>query len=295
MPTPTLLMPMPRGIPTYSSRHGAYVCRPGLLPVFQIHNDWDLFWITQGEATWELKDGRKLVAGKDQFALLPPFVAAMIDETKAQLKFYYCHFNFRLAPTHLMEAAKRNIDGPGEDVLLPLTFDCAKAPGVVRVYRAINRLNSQTITPWLLERSIIDLVSELALFAQQRSEGEGGGTLFNPASQADPRVSAVCKRIDADPVQAWRVTDLADSVGLSAGRLHSLFRRVTGRSLKHYIVRARLERALKLLKERSDGRLPSIKEISGACGFSSQHFFSRQFKAFFRVTPLAYRDGATLV
>ncbi|MBA3708736.1 MAG: helix-turn-helix transcriptional regulator, partial [Planctomycetes bacterium] len=99
--------------------------------------------------------------------------------------------------------------------------------------------------------------------------------------------------IDGDPIRTWRVSTLAASVELSPGRLNALFRDATGMSLKHFIVTARLRHSLLLLKQDADGRMPTVKEVSDACGFSSQHFFSRQFSACFGLGPLAYRNGGT--
>ncbi|MDD2710888.1 MAG: helix-turn-helix domain-containing protein [Verrucomicrobiae bacterium] len=81
-------------------------------------------------------------------------------------------------------------------------------------------------------------------------------------------------------------------MGLSAGHLHHLCRESLGTNLKSYIIEARLRKALGLLKESSGERRLSIKEISAACGFSSQHLFARQFKKFFHITPLACRNNA---
>ena len=65
------------GIPTYTGRQGRYVWQPGKKPQLLLHNDWDVFWVQQGEATWELRDGRKYSAGVDEFAILPPFVPSI--------------------------------------------------------------------------------------------------------------------------------------------------------------------------------------------------------------------------
>jgi AraC-like DNA-binding protein len=100
--------------------------------------------------------------------------------------------------------------------------------------------------------------------------------------------------IESDPLRLWRVSELARHVGLSSGHLHSLCRAVLGKSLKRLIVEARLRRGIHLLKQRSDGTVPSVKEVSRACGFSTQHFFSRQFKKYFHLSPTAYRDGSEL-
>jgi AraC-like DNA-binding protein len=286
-----LLAPLPRGVPTYSSRHGHYLWRPGTEPVLQIHDDWDIFWIRRGAAAWTFQDGRQMAAGRDDFAILPPFVPAVIRETKSQLAFQYCHFNFRMPP-QVGDQLEPHFMGPGPEVRLPLTFSRAQAPLVWRAYEALTRIEATQSKPWRLESAVIDLVGELASFARTRTNS--GGVLLKASTRLDPRIARIIQRIESEPAFAWRISDLAASIGLSPGRLHSLFRSNHGMSLKRHIVQTRLRLALKLLKERPDGKPPTVKDASIACGFSSQHFFSRQFSAFFRVSPLAYRNGQSI-
>jgi AraC-like DNA-binding protein len=289
------VIPMPAGIPTFSQRFGHYIWKPGTAPVLLLHNDFDIFWVTRGQATWELRDGSALVASKDQFAILPPYVASMIHESRPTLNFWYCHFSFRLVAPRLTPELKSDCIGPGAQALVPLTFTRREAPEVWSAYRALTRVNlKETNVPWRIERSILNLVTALAVFARRRTLARRPGRLFEPASQQDPRIAELCSRINLNPEKQWRVAELAESVGLSAGRLHALCTRVLGKNLKTYIIDARLQRALKLLKEHPEGYRPSIKEVSAQCGFSSQHLFSRQFKAAFRISPIAYRNGATL-
>jgi AraC-like DNA-binding protein len=295
MKEPPYLVRFASGIPTYTSRYGRYVWMPGTPPALLLHNDWDVFWVKQGAAKWEFRDGRTVTAGVDEFAILPPFVPAVITETKAQLVFQYCHFSLRVVPDYLPPKLKEHFQGPGKAALLPLSFSKREAPEIHRAYANIDRINENLDrAPWRLESATIELVSALTDYGLRRTEKGAPGILIEPVEHPDTRVARLCRMIDADPVKPWRVTEMASSVGLSGGRLHSLFRRVMGHSVKGYIVRARLHRALHLLREQPEGRLPSIKEVSGKCGFTSQHFFSRQFKAHFRITPLQYRSGAAL-
>ncbi len=110
----------------------------------------------------------------------------------------------------------------------------------------------------------------------------------------DPRVLAVKARIDADPSRQWSVATLAASIGISPTRLHILFHSATGRSTKTYIIQCRLEFALRLLAESANTRSRSIAAVAESCGFASQHFFSRQFRAHFGLSPRTYRDGVAV-
>lgn len=88
------------------------------------------------------------------------------------------------------------------------------------------------------------------------------------------------------------LSDMDLSVGLLAEWLHCspdylshLFKSATGESLSAFITRKRLERADDLLRTTA----LSVKEISWACGFSYESYFTRKFKERFGVTPMAHR------
>ena len=81
------------------------------------------------------------------------------------------------------------------------------------------------------------------------------------------------------------VRQLAEQAGCTADYLSNLFSISTGEHLSAYINRLRVERAVHLLRE---SRLAG-KEIAWACGFSSQSYFIRAFRAHFGQTPKAWR------
>jgi AraC-like DNA-binding protein len=282
------LLRLPQGIPTCSSRHGIFVWPRGLAPTSLLSDDYDLFWVTRGSATLELTGGTVLRASTDQLMILPPLVSGIINEAEAPLSFHYFHFDFRSALRKQWATPP-----PPRKVTVPMMFSRQQAPGVARALRAVSRLDrSRPGADWQLEQLTIDMITELARFGERRGR-KAGDRLFHSPELGDPRVAALCQRIQQDPARSWSVTDLAESVGLSPSRLHALCRQMLGRSLKSHIVRTRLQRALLLLREQENER-PSVKEVSIACGFSSQHFFSRQFKAMFKVTPIEFRDGSAL-
>jgi AraC-like DNA-binding protein len=286
---PLMTAALPAGIATYSLRHGFYRWKPGNKPVTQLYPDWDIFWVRSGEAQWEFSSGRRIVARKDQFVILPPSVAAVVSESRPPMAFWFCHFGFRPAPANLLNTWAGDFRGSVPPVHLPVVFSRSDAPAVHRAYSDLIALQPTGAEPWRLERALVDLVARLVAFAHGRGAIAAGTTEL--AARRDPRVEALCARIVALPEHAWRVAALAASVGLSPGRLNAVFREATGTSLKRFIVTARLRLSLRLLHEHEDGRPPSVKAVSEACGFSSQHFFSRQFRSYFGLGPLAYRNG----
>lgn len=78
---------------------------------------------------------------------------------------------------------------------------------------------------------------------------------------------------------------LAREVGVSVSTLKKAFQRESGGGVNSYYIDLKLSRAAKLLCE-SD---LSVGEIADKLGFSSQFYFSEQFKSRYGLSPLAYR------
>ena len=290
---PCLLLP--EGTPTFSNSMGRYVTVPGELPVQLLHHDYDIFWVQSGEAEWKFRDGTFIRATKDQFMVLPPYVPVWVNEVQPPMTFWYCHFAFRPLPERLPPQRRPDFAGPGKQASVPMFFTRKDAPKVHRAYRVATELRFDPLRePWQLERAIITLIAELAKFALSlKAESPSAPSRFE-TEPLDARVAELRRIIDENPTRSWLVTELAATAGITPGHLHALCRRVLGKPIKRYLIEARLRHAMKLLKEKRNGELPSVYDVSEACGFSSQHFFSRQFKAYFNMTPLAFRNGSTL-
>ena len=79
---------------------------------------------------------------------------------------------------------------------------------------------------------------------------------------------------------------LAEQSGCTPDHLSHLFSRTTGEHLASFIVRRRMERATHLLRESA----MAGKEIAWACGYATQSYFVRSFRARFGVTPKVWRS-----
>jgi AraC-like DNA-binding protein len=80
--------------------------------------------------------------------------------------------------------------------------------------------------------------------------------------------------------------DLAKAAGVSATRLHALFRRHLGRTPMAYVCDLRLEHAAALLA----GTDLSIAEIALSCGYGDQTALTRAMRRHHGTTPAAYRN-----
>jgi len=297
MSSPVPLAAFPVGVPTLTGLLGR-----GTLPARQVwprlFDDWNLWFIESGQVVWEFKDGRALQAGPDDFLLLPPLTFTRCRTLRAPVRDWFCHFSFRPIPARTIPV--RMTEGvldeshaaPGRTIVVPLRFSRREAPGV---WRALRDLLADTRAPhpaarlWRLECAGIRLVSDLTRFAYRCGYAPDDPRLMAAVSCLDPRLVEICAQIRKNPAFRWKIGTIAHSLGLSAGYLHELCQATLGKSLKSHIGEVRMQSALELLRSRGPAGPLSLKEISVACGFSSQPFFNRQFKKFYGIPPALAR------
>jgi AraC family transcriptional regulator len=83
---------------------------------------------------------------------------------------------------------------------------------------------------------------------------------------------------------------LAQQAGFSSYHFARMFRQTTGESPHQFVLRQRIERAQRLLKERD---VP-LACVARACGFADQSHLTQAFKRHLGLTPRAYRQMCSL-
>ena len=89
----------------------------------------------------------------------------------------------------------------------------------------------------------------------------------------------------ADLTGATPLAEIAEACGLSTGHFARAFRRSTGLAPHAWLLKARVEHAMTLLR-RPD---PSLSEVALACGFADHSHFSRVFTRHTGQTPRDWR------
>jgi len=80
---------------------------------------------------------------------------------------------------------------------------------------------------------------------------------------------------------------LAQHIGLTPSAFSREFKRLTGRTLSHYVNEVRIGRACLMLIE----NMMSIAQIAHECGYQTLSHFNQQFKSIKRMTPTKYKDA----
>jgi len=116
-----------------------------------------------------------------------------------------------------------------------------------------------------------------------RPESAPGTPAWRGAAATVSRALRLIERgfLDADA----RVSDLADTLGMTTRHLRRLFRRHAGASPTAVATTRRVQRAKALV----DGTTMSMSEIAFAAGFASIRRFNSAFRAVYRRSPTAVR------
>lgn len=136
-------------------------------------------------------------------------------------------------------------------------------------------------------RTYVDhLTAMLAAHLVHRYNPAAAGTPVPVVAELDPRqlddVIDVMKLRLAEPIP---LTDLASVAGLSTSQLTRRFKASTGHPPHRYLVRLRLEQAVRELRT---GDRP-IADIAVCCGFSHQEHLTRTMRAQLGTTPAEVR------
>lgn len=77
--------------------------------------------------------------------------------------------------------------------------------------------------------------------------------------------------------------DVADRMFFSTVYFSRFFKKQTGETFSNYLLRVRMEHAVKLLQKNK-----KVTEISEACGYNDPSYFARIFKEYYKYTPKDY-------
>ena len=94
--------------------------------------------------------------------------------------------------------------------------------------------------------------------------------------------------MEANLTRALSLADLAQAAGLSPTHFARRFKATTGSAPHQHVMRLRLQRAQRLLRETPR----SIAQVAFECGFAHQAHLTRVFKRMAGITPAAFRNAA---
>jgi AraC family transcriptional regulator of arabinose operon len=115
----------------------------------------------------------------------------------------------------------------------------------------------------------------------------------NSYSHENQRISSAIRRVIAYVIKNLErqhsIAELARLAKLSPSRFSHRFKSETGEAVISYLIRLRLQKAAALLE--FEGK--TVKEAAAASGFTSQFYFSRQFKRWYMLSPSEYKRNVS--
>ena len=115
----------------------------------------------------------------------------------------------------------------------------------------------------------------------------------NSYSRDTPRVSSAIRRVIAHVIKNLErqhsIAELARLARLSPSRFSHRFKSETGEAVISYLIRLRLQKAAALLEFKG----MTVKEAAAESGFTSQFYFSRQFKRWYMLSPSEYKRNVS--
>jgi AraC family transcriptional regulator len=109
-----------------------------------------------------------------------------------------------------------------------------------------------------------------------------------PGALTRAQFDRVVECMEANLTRALTLANLADAASLSPTHFARRFKATTGSAPHQHVMRLRLQRAQRLLRETPR----SIAQVAFECGFAHQGHLTRVFKRMAGITPAAFRNAA---
>lgn len=93
------------------------------------------------------------------------------------------------------------------------------------------------------------------------------------------------KYLDKNYAKPITLAQAAEDLGVSQSHLSREFVKYTGEQPIYYLTKVRLEKAVELLNSTD----MNLMDISKACGFSNDNYFSKVFKKYMKISPSEFR------
>jgi AraC family L-rhamnose operon regulatory protein RhaS len=263
------------GVVVFESRHG-----PGFTG--QLKDDYAKFLLViDGHAQWESGANRYLLGPDTLFHIAAQIEHAQKDLPQTPVTLYAIHYR----PELLSPQIGGDLSRVG---MLPLDLTSAQVDQSRQVRSVFQEMlfeqeNSQTGWEMVLLSRLIDLAVLTIRLTQRLRRGE---PVFQRGDRSAQRVANYAARLKSRFFRPETLDEAARSAGLGRRQFTAIFRTVTGQSWRQYVLRLRLEHALRLLLHTDK----SVTAIAFECGFDELSHFHHRFKAAFGNPPTFYRE-----
>lgn len=260
--------------------------KPGFLFPGEIHDFWELIYMTKGYAYlliedkgYKISEGELFFFNKNQNHILwsddtvsPCFLTISFDMTFHDCSFY--------------EFKRFRVDERAAKLFKILLDERIKAYEG-DIYNNIGPLIEKTgnISAQLMKLHLTELI--LNLYLKNKSQNKKNLSSFSKTAtvKSENMIISKCKKyIEKNLEEKLYLENISGNIPVSPSYLNRLFRKHENLSVIEYSNLMKMNKAKDLIK----GSMMTITLISEKLGFSSLHYFSRLFKKTFGISPREY-------
>ncbi len=228
-------------------------------------SDFELFMVTEG-ILYIADTEKKYSIGQDEYLIMPP-TKKQYGYESSDCSFFWLHFQ-----TSNLNSSEQS------DMTFP---QHGSIPNIERIMILLNQLQDterryhHEYTNDLLATGIL-----MELYNQIQSKHK-----VNSLTSKTQLYQAILDYISWNRFNRIRVTDLSEYFGYHEKYLSTMFKHMSGISLKHYLLQVSMEHAKAELMNTNK----TISQIGSSIGYTDSHNFSNAFKNVVGVTPSEYR------
>lgn len=262
------------------------------------HDFWEFLYVDKGEleittdfSTFHLKQGEMVFYSPNEFHALkcnrrtPPNIFIISFDCQSEAMLFFTHKALRLGNGErellslLIEEGNKLFELPVARPYAVPKPEKPEKPTHPLTRKENPEFGSEQLIKIYLEALLIRLIRN----NQERAIEPKLSSITKEKGQRD-LIGRIVEYLDAHLLENPTLDDVCTEFALSKTHLRAVFREHTGCGITEHIGKLRIERARQYIREETC----NVTEIAERLGYSSIHYFSRQFKKATGMAPSEY-------
>ncbi len=239
-----------------------------------LHRHWEFYLQIEGETEWAAMGQKAFKLGSGSLYCISPNINHWMFRSADLNRYMFVGVDVMLMRNRLPKLTETVLDG------------FKTVDGVARLEAYFGEVFREATTRQDYQALGLRLALDTLVLQVIRSLGSSHETLAGLPTH--PAVARTLHLLSSRFREPWTLEVLAREVGVSRGRLATLFLAETGSTIHRMLLKKRIAAAKHLLRS-SD---LSVGEVAHACGFQTGEHFARIFRAQNGCTPRGFRSRA---